>query len=71
VNEFWEVKDPMAILTDILKRDGRSEPEPRLINESGCNTVLASYQVAVYTDKEFLGVGKLNDWLIVGKVKGN
>lgn len=60
INEFWEIKDPMATLIDILKRDGRSEPEPRLINESGCNTILASYQVAVYSDKQFIGVGKFN-----------
>jgi large subunit ribosomal protein L44 len=60
INEFWEIKDPMATLTDILKRDGRGEPEPRLINESGRNTILASYQVAVYSDKQFIGVGKFN-----------
>lgn len=57
VNEFWEVKDPMVTLTDILKRDGRSEPEPRLVNECGRNTILASYQVAVYSDKQFIGIG--------------
>ncbi|XP_069679905.1 large ribosomal subunit protein mL44 isoform X2 [Periplaneta americana] len=57
VNEIWVVQDPMKILTDILKRDGKSEPEPRLINECGRNTILASYQVAVYCSKEFMGVG--------------
>lgn len=70
VNEFWEVKDPITTLTDILKRDGRGEPEPRIINESGRNTVLATYQVAVYSDKEFLGIGKFN-CVIVGKAKVN
>lgn len=57
VNEFWEIKDPITTLTDILKRDGRGEPEPRVIGESGSNTVLASYQVALYSDKEFLSIG--------------
>lgn len=57
VNEFWEVKDPMVTLTDILKRDGKGQPEPRLINECGRNTILASYQVAVYSDKQFIGIG--------------
>lgn len=58
VNEFWEVKDPLGTLTDILKRDGRGEPEPRLVNECGRNTILASYQVAVYSDKQFIGIGR-------------
>ncbi|KDR19986.1 39S ribosomal protein L44, mitochondrial [Zootermopsis nevadensis] len=57
INEFWEIKDPMRTLADILKRDGRGEPEPRLINESGRNTILATYQVAVYSDKQFIGLG--------------
>lgn len=71
VNEFWEVKDPMGTLTDILKRDGRGEPEPRLVNECGRNTVLASYQVAVYSDKQFIGIGRFNQHLAVGEAKVN
>lgn len=71
VNDFWEVKDPMGTLTDILKRDGRGEPEPRLVNECGRNTILASYQVAVYSDKQFIGIGKFNQHLAVGEGKVN
>ncbi|KAJ9600027.1 hypothetical protein L9F63_009691 [Diploptera punctata] len=57
VNDLWQVEDPMKTLTDILKREGRGEPEPRLIAESGRNTILAAYQVAVYSDKQFIGIG--------------
>ena len=62
VNELWEPEDPMKMLADILNREGRGKPEPRLVGESGKNTILAAYQVAVYSDKQFMGLG--NDVLV-------
>ncbi|GLH09871.1 39S ribosomal protein L44, mitochondrial [Gryllus bimaculatus] len=57
VNDIWHPEDPFTTLTDIMRRDGREIPEPRLINETGRNTILSTYEVGVYSDKQFLGSG--------------
>jgi large subunit ribosomal protein L44 len=57
VNELWNPIDPVGILAKILKREGRGEPEFRLIRQSGPNTILAAYHVAVYSDKNFVAEG--------------
>lgn len=48
----------MDLLTDILIRSGCGKPEPRLIFQSGKNTLEAVYQVGVYADKKFMGTGE-------------
>ena len=58
VNEIWNPIDPVGILARILKRESRGEPEFRLIRQAGPNTILASYHVAVYSDKNFVAEGK-------------
>nr|XP_027237860.1 39S ribosomal protein L44, mitochondrial-like [Penaeus vannamei] len=57
LNEIWEIENPMEAMQDILGRSGRGEPEPRLIFESGKNTLEAVYHVGIYSDKEFIGSG--------------
>nr|CAG4636529.1 EOG090X0DYO [Eubosmina coregoni]SVE70071.1 EOG090X0DYO [Eubosmina coregoni] len=57
VNEIWNPIDPVGILARILKRESRGEPEFRLIRQAGPNTILASYHVAVYSDKNFVAEG--------------
>ncbi|KAG7159587.1 Ribosomal protein L44-like, partial [Homarus americanus] len=46
---------PMELLTDILARSGCGKPEPRLMFQTGKNTVEAVYQVGIYSDKNFMG----------------
>lgn len=53
-----QIENPMEAMQDILGRSGRGEPEPRLIFESGKNTLEAVYHVGIYSDKEFIGSGK-------------
>lgn len=50
----------MKVLNDILARNGCGEPEPRLIFQSGKNTIQAVYQVGVYADRNFMGSGESN-----------
>ncbi|XP_015905769.1 large ribosomal subunit protein mL44 [Parasteatoda tepidariorum] len=55
VFDLWDLKDPCAVLNSILVKHGMSEYEPRLIFESGRNTIMAIYNVGIYSDKKFLG----------------
>ncbi|CAH1267977.1 MRPL44 [Branchiostoma lanceolatum] len=55
VNAMWDVPNPMGMLAEILQKEGRGEPEPRIINQSGVNTVTPVFCVGVYSDKELLG----------------
>lgn len=54
---IWSPKEPLQELNDILLKEGKGPVEPRLIAQAGKNTILASYHVAVYVDKKFLGSG--------------
>lgn len=49
--------DPMKELTEYLERNGRTPPEPRLISVVGRHSVLASYDVGMYSDKIMIGRG--------------
>lgn len=59
VNELWNPKDPVGILTAILKREGKGEPEFRLIKHTGSNSILAVYHVGIYSDKNFVAEGNI------------
>ncbi|XP_015182666.1 PREDICTED: uncharacterized protein F02A9.4b [Polistes dominula] len=53
----WIPSNPLQELNDLLSKEGRGLAEPRIIGEAGVNTLLASYHVAVYSDKQCLGIG--------------
>ncbi|CAF3377192.1 unnamed protein product [Rotaria sp. Silwood1] len=55
MNEIWHVKNPMGLLTTVLEENGRQAPESRLIWATGVSSVLSTYVVGVYSNKEFLG----------------
>jgi len=55
VNEIWEIRDPMRLLVSLMKDAGRPAPEPRLLWQSGPGTILATYRVGIYVDRELLG----------------
>ncbi|RZF36722.1 hypothetical protein LSTR_LSTR005035 [Laodelphax striatellus] len=57
INELWEVNDPLNLLSSILQRDGKQPFEPRIVAETGRNTILANYQVGLYVNKELIGLG--------------
>lgn len=41
----------------MLEKKGITEIDPRLCNESASNTILANYQVGLYSNKKLLGIG--------------
>ncbi|CAF0794435.1 unnamed protein product [Rotaria sordida] len=55
INEIWHIKNPMGLLTKVLEENGRQAPESRLIWATGVSSVLSTYIVGVYSNKEFLG----------------
>lgn len=57
VNKFWEFYNPVELLKEICKDRKLGEPEPRLIAEVGKNSILAAYQVGIYSNKRMIGSG--------------
>jgi len=57
VTPFCSPSDPLKTLQEALKAEGQAEAEPRLIAEIGKNTILASYQVGIYSNKKLIGRG--------------
>ncbi|GJQ78077.1 hypothetical protein Trydic_g2419 [Trypoxylus dichotomus] len=54
IYDVWKLDDAFGYLKFMLKD---RDIEPRLCNESGVTTVLANYQVGLYSNKELLGIG--------------
>lgn len=57
ITAIW-TPDPVQTLDDILSREKRGAADYRLAAQNGVNTVLSTYQVAVYSDKQFIGIGE-------------
>ncbi|CAF1407184.1 unnamed protein product [Adineta steineri] len=45
----------MGLLTKVLEENGQQAPESRLIWATGVSSVLSTYVVGIYSNKEFLG----------------
>jgi len=60
LTEIWNPARPVELLNDVLQKQNKSPAEPRLIAQAGQNTLLVTYHVAMYSDKQFLGSGKCN-----------
>lgn len=57
VNVIWQINNPEQVLSKILQHEGKSQAEPRIIGESGRNTILANFQIGLYCDKQLIGIG--------------
>lgn len=57
LTEIWNPAQPVELLNDILQKQNRPSIEPRLIAQTGQNTLLATYHIGMYSDKQFLGSG--------------
>ncbi|KAK9753147.1 hypothetical protein QE152_g3579 [Popillia japonica] len=54
VYDLWKLNDAFGYLKTMLKD---KDIEPRLCNQSGASTILANYQVGLYSNKQLLGIG--------------
>lgn len=55
LSDLWDVVNPMGLLRNVLESQGREEPEPRLLWETGSETVVAAYVVGIYSNKQLIG----------------
>lgn len=55
--ELWCPKNPIEILNKILANETKEPVEPRLITQCGVTTLLPVYQIALYSNKEYLAEG--------------
>ncbi|OQV24451.1 putative 39S ribosomal protein L44, mitochondrial [Hypsibius exemplaris] len=55
IDELWGLKNPMSVVADILQREGRAEPETRLLRRAGDATPEAIFLIGVYSDKKLIG----------------
>jgi len=55
LNEIWDVGNPMRVLSMILNNEGMGPPEPRLLWQCGPKTILSSFTVGIYSDKQLIG----------------
>ena len=55
---LWDLQEPEIVLQKILHNDNLPPYEPRLLRETGKNTIFACYNVGLYVDQELIGFGK-------------
>uniref|UniRef100_A0AAG5CY57 Large ribosomal subunit protein mL44 n=2 Tax=Anopheles atroparvus TaxID=41427 RepID=A0AAG5CY57_ANOAO len=55
--EYLNITDPLLMLQEYCKEKNLANPEPRLIGTLGKNTLLAAYNVGIYSDRKLLGKG--------------
>ncbi|CAH8499565.1 unnamed protein product [Schistosoma turkestanicum] len=55
LTELISIPDPLPLLQGILKSEGRGPPETRLLYQSSMNTVLACFEVGIYSDRQLVG----------------
>lgn len=59
INDYLTIEDYFSTLRNVLERDGIEEPEPRIICQTGVNTILANYHIGLYSsNKKLLGHGE-------------
>lgn len=54
LHDIWQPYDPMRMLNDILKEHNKDEVEARLVSQTGVNTVLPTFQVALFSGQKYL-----------------
>uniref|UniRef100_A0A7I4YH09 Large ribosomal subunit protein mL44 n=1 Tax=Haemonchus contortus TaxID=6289 RepID=A0A7I4YH09_HAECO len=52
--DVYNLRDPLAVLTDLLTQEGASEVEPRILRSSGSVSAEPVYVVGIYKDKSEL-----------------
>ena len=57
LSEIWNPPNPFEMLNDIISKERETTVEPRIIGQAGKNTILSAYEIAVYSNKQFLGSG--------------
>ncbi|CAL7949330.1 unnamed protein product [Xylocopa violacea] len=57
LTEIWCPAKPFEMLNDVICTERKTSIEARLIGQAGKNTILSTYCVGIYANKEYLGSG--------------
>lgn len=57
IDSVWDIERPIEMLQEFCQMNKFAEPEPRLLNDAGKNTILAAYHVGIYCDRRLLATG--------------
>jgi len=57
IHAIYIPENKLELLTEIFVREGKEVPEPRLINQTGVNTIIPSFRVGLYCAKKYIGSG--------------
>ncbi|KAK3919068.1 39S ribosomal protein L44, mitochondrial, partial [Frankliniella fusca] len=57
INALITPENKFETLKEIFLREGKEEPEPRLIAQVGTNTIIPSFRVGIYSAKKHIGTG--------------
>lgn len=69
INDFWDISQPWTMLMEINKQQGGGILEPRILRETGRNTLLSAYLVGIYNgEKTLLGTGTYTSRFYVVKL---
>lgn len=53
--EIWDLEEPKSVLNTILRNEGSPAYEARLLHQVGVSTILPSYSVGLYVNKQLFG----------------
>lgn len=53
--DLCSINNAMGLLVDVLQQLGQPEPEPRLLWSTGSNTILSTYIVGIYCNRQLVG----------------
>ncbi|XP_037040319.1 39S ribosomal protein L44, mitochondrial-like [Bradysia coprophila] len=57
IDSMWDIERPIELLQEYCRANKFAEPEPRLLNDAGKNTIMAVYHVGIYCDRKMLAAG--------------
>lgn len=57
IMDIWKIDQPESLLEQILAANEINGFEYRLLRETGVNTILPSYLIGIYCNKNLLGFG--------------
>lgn len=59
VNDLWRIEKPFELLQEVCAKENIKTLEPRIIGETGKNTILATCHIGIYDadTKKLLGTG--------------
>ncbi|CAG5077234.1 Similar to MRPL44: 39S ribosomal protein L44 [Cotesia congregata] len=57
LNEIFCPENPLEILNQILTNEGKEHVEPRILAQSGVNTLMPVYRIGLYSNKQLISSG--------------